>query len=224
MNHILRKSLNLLLALCICAIPVAALAQNPDLFDRQEQAPPTELEELLGEVPENSQTQKAPTTVEGFANQYYQNCIRQDHPKLDGENLEALCACTAAKFPENMTLEQTHEMQRRTNAGKLQRLRFLEFIYTPCLRFPTAMIVEKRCLEDKEIRQKYRNYRAVCGCTAEKMGDYMDKKAPGYVDYVVRRDVAENDPLKLLLDSKQFNRHTTYEMRYCADVYEYGKK
>ena len=47
MKYKIRKSLHLLLALCIYALPVAAHAQNPDLFDRQQTAPPTELEELL---------------------------------------------------------------------------------------------------------------------------------------------------------------------------------
>jgi len=220
----IRKSLHLLLALCIYALPVAAHAQNPDLFDRQQTAPPTELEELLGEVPEEGTTQEVPTSVEEFANQYYSNCLRQDHPNLEGKSLEVLCACTAAKFPEEMTLEQTLEMQRRTNNGKLQRLRFMEFIYSPCIRFPTAEIVQTQCLEDEEIRRKYRNEKAICACTAEKMGDFMNRKAPGYVDLAVRRNLDNIDPLKLLLGSKQFDRQTAYEMRYCVDRYEYGKK
>lgn len=220
----IKKSIFTLLVIFICALSAEALAQPAELFGRPEPKDPTDLEQLLDEVPDVERRQPAPTNITEFANQYYQNCLKQEHEQFSGESLELLCTCTAAKIPENMTMRQTYDMQQNTNEGRLQRIRFMEFIYTPCLRYPVTAFVEKRCTDDKEISKKYRNYKAICGCVAEEMGTFVEKKSPGYVDMALRRNLDGVDPLQSLLDNKQFERHEQYHMRYCTDVYEYGKK
>lgn len=220
----IRKSIFTLLVLFICALSAEAFAQAPELFVRPEPKEPTDLEKLLDEAPDIEKPQPAPTNITEFANQYYQNCLKQDHENLSGESLDLLCTCTAAKIPENMTMQQTYDMQQSTNEGKLQRVRFMEFVYTPCLRYPVISFVENRCVTDKDISKKYRNYKAICGCVAEEMGKFIEEKSPGYVDMALRRNLDGVDPLKLLLDNKQFKSHEQYHMRYCTDVYEYGKK
>ncbi len=220
-----RKSILPLFVLLISVFAVPAHAQNPDLFEsQQEQQAPTDLEELLAEVPEGQTYDEQPTTIEEFANQYYGNCLRQDHPKVDEQALEILCACTAAKMPDEMDLRQAMLMQTNTSSGQLQRLRFMEFIYSPCLKFPVADMVERRCLDDKAKMDPIRRDNAVCRCTGEAMGQYMESKAPGYVNLAVRRNLSNVDPLKLLYDSKQFNNIYERKFLYCRDVHEYGKK
>ncbi len=220
----INKSIFTLLVIFICALSVEAFAQAPELFVRPEPNDPTDLEQLLDEVPDREAPQPKPTDINEFAQQYYQNCLKQDHESLSGESLELLCTCTAAKIPENMTMRQTYHMQQNTNQGRLQRIRFMEFVYTPCLRYPVTALVEQRCRDNKEISKKYRNYKAICGCVGDRMGDFMDDKSPGYVDLALRRNLPNIDPLEMLLDSEQFTKRQGLHMRYCVDVYEYGKK
>lgn len=214
------KLIALLTVFMLC-ISAEAFAQTDELFQSPEERPvPTELEKLLDEVPEETTEEPTPTSIEDFANQYYKNCLRKDHEKLNEEAMEMLCACTAAKMPEEMTLKDAYAMQRNSSEGRLQRVRFMEFVYIPCIDTPTEITIRDRCLANKEITKRVRNDYAVCSCMGKKMGKFMAEQAKKNVGVSLRRRMEEPDPFDYLFDGKYFGTIFHRESTACQALYK----
>ena len=174
------------------------------------------------ETPARQPQQAPPRTITAFANDYFNTCLKQDHPILRGESLELMCGCTAAQIPQNMTVRQMQAMGENTDEGALQRSRMLLFVYTPCIKYPTKALVESRCLDDPNVRSGMKRYKKVCACLADGMAALMEKEAPGHVEEALKRDSGNLDPLRMLLESRLFTEQSQYHMRRCVTKHEFG--
>ncbi len=194
------------------------------LQDQAQQNSDEGILELLDEAPAPSTKKKAapPETINDFANLYYKNCTKQEHPILKGKSLELLCGCTSAQIPQNMSVKQMRDMQENTPEGEHQRSRMLLFVYTPCIQYPTKALVRKQCLDNPEVKAGMKQYKRVCECLADGMAGFMKEEAPRYVEMAMRRNGADLDPLRMLMESTLFEEKSQYYMRKCVTTHEFG--
>jgi len=187
--------------------------------------PDSDILELLDEAPkqEPKTERQQPKTITEYANAYYKNCRKQDHPLLKGESLDILCSCTAAQIPDVMTLEQWRSMGQDNPEGQLQRNRMLMFIYTPCIKYPTRALIMDKCMNDAKVKATMRRYPKVCACLADDMALYMDENAMHTVEQALARNQKDLDPLASLLESRSFERRSEYAMSQCVKKHEFGK-
>ncbi len=229
-------SLRAKITLCLLAFPLVwgvniSVVNAAQIFNKKEpvQAPlePQEREilELLDEAPEITDTvpEKEPQTINDFANQYYKNCLRQDHPILKGESLEMMCGCTSAQIPDNMTVKQMKDMQENTADGQHQRSRMLLFVYTPCIQYPTKALIHDKCVNNPEVQTSMKHYKKVCECLSDGMAQFMKEKAPKYIQSSLHRNSADMDPLRTLMESRVFEEQSQYHMRKCVQTHEFAR-
>lgn len=222
----------ILLTVLAVLVGMAFTAQAADIFNRhpssqpktQEPVKPSneEVLELLDEAPRVQEAEPEPESIEDFANRYYKNCNKQQHPYLNKDDLKLLCGCTSAKIPESMTVKQMRDMQAGGSEGQLQRARMMLFVYTPCIRYPTRSLVMDRCLNNPQVRGSMKNYRKVCGCLADNMADYMDKEAPKAMETALTRNMTDLDPLGALMNSRGFEEYSEFYMKECISKHELG--
>lgn len=164
-----------------------------------------------------------PQTIKDYANLYYKNCIKQDHPILKGESLDVLCSCTAAQIPDVMTMQQWKAaVSDAGSEGQHQRNRMLMFIYTPCVKYPARALVLDSCVNNESVRATIRRYPKVCACVADKMAEFIDKNASTTLERSLSRNSQDTDPLRSLLESPAFENHERFVMSRCAKTHEFG--
>lgn len=171
---------------------------------------------LQDEQQEDTQPQ-APPSPGAQANDFYKNCIAQEHPILKGEMLELFCGCTSAKMTETMTPEQVAIMNTDSKEGQYQRNRMLMFVYTPCIAYPTEALVTQQCLSQKD---KMKRPLKTCPCVGKGMGEYMTLHAPKVIERALRRNAKDLDPLRMLLESRSFDDQAQYYMSQCIAKHE----
>ena len=235
----LSKFLSLCLGLFLFAVIAQGVhfrAEAEEIFVRSEpKVVDDALEPDQGNLPIYNTTPKAetpapapvvqdePEDINAFANRYFANCMNQGHPILNGENLETMCACTAAQIPGNMTVAQMQAMQTDTEEGQLQRNRMLMFVYTPCIEYPTKALVENQCLNNPQVKESMKYYPAVCDCLSDGMAEFMRENAAEYIQASIQRNKQDTDPLRTLMESKVFTEKSQYYMRTCVLTHELGK-
>ena len=186
----------------------------PDDEDAQRQ-----LQELLQEEEQKQQAQKS---VQDYANDYYQNCLKQEHPVLKGEDLQLLCGCTSAKFAENMTLKQIQVMNTDTKEGLYQRNRMMMFVYAPCIEFPTHALLLHQCMNDTKVRYTMKHPAKTCECLASGVAQDMKERAPDVIKNALALNPKDLDPLALLMNSNAFESRSRYHTQACIQKYELG--
>ena len=179
--------------------------------------------ELLDEAPAPQAPEPEPENINDFANQYYKNCMQQEHPLLKGETLKTLCACTSANIPGNMSVANMRNLNEDTEEGAKQRARLMLFVYTPCIQYPTKALVEDQCLKNPDVRKNLKNYKGVCMCLSDGMADFMEEYAQQHMEAALRRDMRDTDPLNDLMNSPRFNSQSQYYMRTCIQKHEWGQ-
>ena len=155
------------------------------------------------------------TDSKAFANEYFKNCIAQDHPILSGENKEMLCACTSSQLSQHFTRDQMQTSTEDSEDGAYQRARLALQVYTPCIEYPTNALVTDRCLTNTQVQTAVPNYKAVCGCLGDKMGAFMKIKAPAYMRTALAENPEDIDPLRTLLESDLYNDNTQRFLNTC---------
>ncbi len=172
--------------------------------------------------PDDTPEEPVSRDITDYANGYYKNCMKKDHPVIRGEHLEMLCACTASKIPGTMTPEQMSLLQDDTEEGLTQRNRMLMFVYTPCIAYPVRALVEDNCMNNAKIKTDIKSYRKVCSCLGEKMGETTSQQAPKIIETALRRDPRDLDPLALLVNSKGFELQSRAHTRECLLRHQFG--
>lgn len=196
-----------------------APSQAPAPARRSSQPTQEELEQLLGQ---RSAPTAPPQNVQEYANRYYKNCLAQQNDVLKGENLELLCACTAAKFTENMTMEQINAIDSGSQEGIYQRNRILMFVYAPCIEYPTRALILDQCLNDTKNQYTMKNQGKTCTCLADGVAGDLKEQAPEVIKNALALNPKDLDPLALLMNSSAFeSRFRSHSLR-CLQLHELG--
>lgn len=155
-------------------------------------------------------------TSKDFANQYFQNCVEAENKTLTSQSQEMLCACSAAKLSENMSIEEMKAMQQDSAFGQEMRNKMLLEVYAPCIEFPTHDLVLASCLNDPtKLPQK----KEVCHCLASSMGQYISQNAQVALMSALQQNPNSLDPLGTLLESPSFNAKSQKIFGECVQKY-----
>lgn len=158
----------------------------------------------------------APPDIYAFARRYQKNCLSKQHPILQGEALQKLCGCSAAKIMETMRVEDIQAMATNTDEGRRQRDRMLLSVYVPCMEHPTQALIMHSCLNNPEIAGKTPNYRQICACAAGDTAAYVRRAAPLVVAESLRNNPDGTvDPLQALVNSPAYEAQTQQILMAC---------
>jgi hypothetical protein len=194
--------------------PVEPLAIKPK---------PAQPIESTTEAPPQDTQAKPTANIADFAQRYYGNCTKQNHPVLKGQNLDMMCSCTAAKIQSSMSVEQMKAMQEQTEAGQFARNQMLLNVYAPCIEFPTRALILDQCLNNAQLKNTLKNYTQTCGCLGDGMASYMKDKAPAAIQEALSRKVDNFDPLRALLESPEFDSSQQQMLQTCITKHELGQ-
>lgn len=221
----MRTVLVLLIALMIAAAPAFAgvIFNKPNKDNALPEVPAQE-----ETVPDAAQTpvpqttppaQAEPETIEDFAGRYNENCLKKKDPVLKGEPLRMLCACSASKLQEKMTVDEVKTMMEDTPAGLGQRNRMAVHVYAPCMEYPTRALLYHNCKANKDVLAQYKNADMICTCMADDMAAYIAQNGQSLLAQRLLENPNDPDPLGGLMQSAGFQQQTQNAFLACIQRY-----
>lgn len=183
--------------------------------------PPVSAQDELNSILNNDKP-KTFNNPTDYANAYYGNCVKQEHPILKGEDLKLLCGCTSVKFAENMTPEQVRAMREDSAAGQQQRNRLLIFVYAPCMQTPIRALILDECMKSTPNKFMMKDQPATCKCLADGVSADLQKEAPRMIEESIRTNPQAIDPLATLLNSRAFENRQKYHSKVCIQKHGVG--
>lgn len=168
----------------------------------------------------------APSTVNEYANLYFNNCVASAQSKDFEEYNVTQCGCTSAKMPEFMTLKNMKALFTKTKEGEFQMGRVLMLAYMPCMYDTIYQFVFDGCFYSEETRKGFTHPTKVCKCYGKRMADYVASKGerfiPGLTDKGYVSAEAVPDPLGYIIGGNQFNTWSRYQLQECVMTESYG--
>lgn len=151
-------------------------------------------------------------TIADFAERYNQNCLKKKDPVLKGDSLRMLCACSASKLQDAMTVEEVKAMMTDTPEGLAQRNRMAVHVYAPCMEYPTRALILHSCKQHEEKMKNIAKAGSICGCMADGMAIYTAANAPPVLAKSLADNPNDTDPLGKFMNSTEFQAQaqTTY--------------
>jgi hypothetical protein len=156
------------------------------------------------------------TSVAEYASQYYKECTAKEDTVLNGQNLQAQCACTSQKIVEQMSLEEVNSLTLQTPEGEFQRNRILLQAYAPCMNYPVRAILGARCESDKNIQKTVPEYQKACSCMGEAMATYVSQNGASIIAKTLGQDDARaSNPVSALLRDQDFQTRAQAALAEC---------
>lgn len=183
----------------------------------QQQAPQAAPQAATPEAPAAGDAPEE--TMESFAERYNENCMKKKDPVLKGEPLRMLCACSASKLQEAMTVAEVKAMMTDTPEGLTQRNRMAIHVYAPCMQYPVRAMLYNNCSENKEVLGQYKNAGQICTCMADDMADFIQKNGPTMLAQNLANNPNDPDPLAQLMQGKDFQSRTQASFMACVGRY-----
>jgi hypothetical protein len=222
----------LIIALVVAFAAFPALAA--DIFNKPVK------DNALPDVPPAARQQEAPTpapqlqqmpspqtapqaekeSIESFAKRYNENCLKKKNEILKGDDLRMLCACTASKLQEKMTVAEVETMTTDTPEGQVQRNRMVTDVYAPCMEYPSRALLMNQCASYQEKLKKTAggqsiNGEAICGCLAQNMAAYVALNAQPILAQKLAANPADMDPLGAFLNSQEYQAQVNATFSGC---------
>lgn len=164
-------------------------------------------------------------TIESLAKRYNENCLKKENAVLKGDDLRMLCACTASKFQEKMTVQEVHTMATDTPEGKVQRNRMVTDVYAPCMEYPSRALLMSQCASYQENLKKTMpagqtvNGEAICGCLAQNMAAYVAVNAQPILAQRLAANPDDMDPLSEFLNSREYQSQVNSTFMGCIQQF-----
>ncbi|MCC7305645.1 MAG: hypothetical protein IT558_05230 [Alphaproteobacteria bacterium] len=156
-----------------------------------------------------------PDPIGKFASNYFENCMSKENNALKGELLKKLCACSATKIAQTMTVADVKSMAEDTPAGQEMRNRMLLEVYAPCIEYPTQALLLEKCMSDTKVQQQIPGYQQACTCMAASMGQYMAANGPAAIAQSIAANPGDTDPLASLMNSQGFQAEAQSRLAGC---------
>ncbi len=217
---------------CFALIAATSSAMAADLFVKkkdnalpgastatQQQAPQTAPQQAPAAPEAPAAASGEAETMEDFAERYNENCMKKKDPVLKGEPLRMLCACSASKLQEAMTVAEVKAMMTDTPEGLTQRNRMAIHVYAPCMQYPVRAMLYNNCAENKEVLGQYKNAGQICTCMADDMADFIQKNGPTMLAQNLANNPNDPDPLAQLMQGKAFQSRTQASFMACVGRY-----
>lgn len=164
--------------------------------------------------------QPAPESIESFAKRYNENCLDKKNDIIKGDDLRMLCACTASKLQEKMTVTEVETMATDTPEGQVQRNRMVTDVYAPCMEYPSRALLMSQCKSYQDKLKKTAggqaiNGEAICGCLAQNMAAYVAVNAQPILAQKLAANPTDMDPLGAFLNSPEYQAQVNATFTGC---------
>lgn len=150
------------------------------------------------------------------ANAYYENCNAQQADGLSNKSKEYLCACTAAKMMERMTVEDIKAMSEQSEAGRKAMNYMIVKVYAPCMNYPAKDHYYNTCLSNPKTQALSRNPQALCNCMSGKVADYLGANGSEIFADILSRNPNVVDPMVALTEDSKFQNYTQSQLLSCV--------
>jgi hypothetical protein len=194
-----------------------ALPDVPPAAQQQEAQPAPQMQQMP--TPQAA-PQAAQESIESFAKRYNENCLKKKNDILKGDDLRMLCACTASKLQEKMTVTEVETMTTDTPEGQVQRNRMVTDVYAPCMEYPSRALLMNQCNSYQDKLKKAQsgqaiNGEAICGCLAQNMAAYVAVNAQPILAQKLAANPADMDPLGAFLNSPEYQAQVNATFTGC---------
>lgn len=170
---------------------------------------------LIAFIPHDSQAQGSPITKDA-ANAYYENCKAQPAQGLSEKNREYLCACTAAKMMERMTVEDVQAMARQDENGRKAMNYMLVKVYAPCMNYPAKDHYYNTCMANPKTKSLSRDPNSLCNCMADKVANYLGANGSDVFEGILARNPNITDPMTALTEDHNFKVYAQKQLISCV--------
>lgn len=171
---------------------------------------------LIAIIPTTSYAQGTPITKDA-ANAYYENCNAQPTQGLSDKSKEYLCACTAAKMMETMTVEDVKAMSQQDASGRKAMNYMLVKVYAPCMNFPAKDHYYNTCMSNPKTKILGGNPQAICTCMSDQISNYLASDGPKIFTDILRRNPNVTDPMSALTSDKHFESFAQARLIGCIN-------
>lgn len=152
------------------------------------------------------------------ANAYFGNCMAKRDPRMTTKSQEELCACTAAKMTDVMTMEDIKRMSQQTQEGVQSFNLMMTHVYMPCIGAPVHDLLMTECLANKKIDQQ--GFKVdkgdLCGCISDRTGKWMADQGPAMMEIILKKNPHITDPIQPIMDSPDFRREQMDNLLRCV--------
>lgn len=181
---------------------------------KQDYGAPYELDQPSVEQAPDAAPSPPSQTIEDYANGYFQNCMKQDHPILKAQDLKQFCSCTSAQIPDVLSAEEFRNSLTDTSEGRFQQQRIKLFVYAPCMAYPARALVLDNCINNA---QQIPNATKVCPCLADGIRDYVLVEGGQLIErYTKDPRTKDLDPIAALMNSPHMEMQNKYLTTVCV--------
>ena len=164
--------------------------------------------------------QKAPETIDEYANRFYKNCKETESERLEEDIAELYCGCRAANLVMKMSMKEVRAMQKDTDEGRFQRKRMMMFVDGLCVPNVARPLILQQCFGGAKVTGNMRNAGGTCGCLANRLEYYLAQAAPGILDQGQRLRHDVSDPLGYVLNSSAYDLKLREYTLVCVAQFE----
>jgi hypothetical protein len=160
---------------------------------------------------------RAQAVDKATANAYYKNCLAQSDPRFTPQNQQALCACTAAKMTESMTVQDMQLLGQQTPAGNAALNKMVLNVYAPCITYPVQDLLNNQCLTDPKIKAigAMMDMKTLCGCMSKKTGAWYATQGRSLMADILAKNPNVTDIVTPVMESKAFQAQAYENLRAC---------
>lgn len=151
-----------------------------------------------------------------MANAYYQNCMAKQDPSFSQESQGFLCACTAAKMMDNLSIEDMQMMGRQDQSGRDALNKMIINVYAPCMEHPAREYHYNQCISNPQTAQLSGNPQALCGCMADQIAAHLRTNAQDVFTGILARNPNITDPMQALYDDPEFQQFARSKLLGCV--------
>lgn len=146
------------------------------------------------------------------AQAYYQNCTKQNDPRMTTETLDIFCQCTAMHMQKSLSLEEMQSMSGSTPTDRAIVNKVIVEVYAPCMEFPVSDMIFQKCQSDTNLA-----HANICTCLSGEMAAYTARTSQDLLADILREDPDIVDPMAPIVNSADFSRHEQATILKCIE-------
>lgn len=150
------------------------------------------------------------------ANKYFAECVAgQSYGQLSPNAQNMLCACTAARMTQYMSIEDMQAMASQDTAiARPAFNKMMVDIYAPCMEMPAQEYHYNACISDPKTAS-YGNPQKICECMSWEVANYMKSSGQQVFRDILARNPMITDPMGALADDPAFQQFAQSKLMSC---------
>ena len=149
------------------------------------------------------------------ANQYFQNCKKQQDPRFSADIQELFCACTAVQLTKSFTLEEMQATAQQSQAGRNATNKLITEVYAPCIQYPAKTYHYNTCVEDPKSKV-LGDPQKICSCSADLVANHLQANAKSMFQDILRKNPNVLDPMQALYSDPPFQKFVQSKILGCV--------